>query len=94
MLFILIAFSFFMGIIYSLNVSIVSDVTTGKNQGKIFGLNNISMVVSESAALSLLGITINRNGYRSAFILVMSGFVLALVFYISYLINDRRNKIA
>jgi len=74
-------FSIALGFVYAFNVSIVSSVAAANHQGKIFGLNNIVLVVSQSISLSLFGLVINFSGYQPAFLLVMGGFLMALVFY-------------
>ncbi len=81
----LILFSIALGFVYAFNVSIVSSVAAANHQGKIFGLNNIVLVVSQSISLSLFGLVINFSGYQPAFLLVMGGFLMALVFYVMHI---------
>jgi len=82
MLIVLILFSFALGIVLALNVTIVSDTVSLANQGKIFGLNNIVMVLSQSLALSLIGSLISLSGYNLAFVFVAAGFAVAIVFFV------------
>lgn len=85
--------SFSVGIIYALNVSIVSDTATSENQGKIFAVNSIVMVVSESLSLSILGNIISAGFYRSIFLTVFLGFLFSLLFYFFLILRERRDRI-
>jgi len=90
MLIVLILFSFALGIVLALNVTIVSDTVSLANQGKIFGLNNIVMVLSQSLALSLIGSLIALSGYNLAFVFVAGGFATAIVFFVISTLSHRR----
>ena len=90
MLIVLILFSFALGIVLALNVTIVSDTVSLANQGKIFGLNNIVMVLSQSLALSLIGSLIALSGYNLAFAFVAGGFAAAILFFVISTLNYQR----
>jgi len=90
MLIVLIFFSFALGIVLALNVTIVSDTVSLANQGKIFGLNNIVMVLSQSLALSLIGSLIALSGYNLAFVFVAGGFATAILFFVISTLNYQR----
>jgi MFS family permease len=87
---VLILFSFALGIVLALNVTIVSDTVSLANQGKIFGLNNIVMVLSQSLALSLIGSLIALSGYNLAFAFVAGGFAAAIVFFVISTLSHRK----
>jgi len=89
----LIVLSFSVGVIYALNVSIVSDTVTSENQGKIFAVNSIVMVLSESLSLSILGNIISAGFYRSIFLTVFLGFLFSVLFYFFLILLERRDKI-
>jgi len=71
-------------------VTIVSDTVSLANQGKIFGLNNIVMVLSQSLALSLIGSLIALSGYNLAFVFVAGGFATAILFFVISTLNYQR----
>jgi len=85
----LFVFSIALGVVYALNMAIVSGAASSANQGKIFGANNIVLVSSQSLSLALIGFIISSAGYRGAFLLVMGGFLMALIFYVLHLLNAR-----
>ena len=82
---ILFLFSGALGIIYTMNVVIISNSVPQNYQGKIFGINNIVVVLSQTISLSLMGSVIANFGYRGAFLVPTLGMVIALFFYLLHL---------
>ncbi len=78
-------FSGALGIIYTMNVVIISNSVPQNYQGKIFGINNIVVVLSQTISLSLMGSVIANFGYRGAFLVPTLGMVIALFFYLLHL---------
>lgn len=79
---ILFLFSGALGIIYTMNVVIISNSVPQNYQGKIFGINNIVVVVSQTISLSLMGGVITAFGYRGATLVPILGMIIALFFYL------------
>ena len=66
------------GFLQSLSVSILSSTVSPQEQGKVFGINNVVIIVAESTSVSLIGYLISARGYRWMFVTVMGGFLFAL----------------
>ena len=79
---ILFLFSGALGIIYTMNVVIISNSVPQNYQGKIFGINNIVVVLSQTISLSLMGSVIATFGYRGATLVPILGMIIALFFYL------------
>ncbi|HPZ74914.1 MAG TPA: MFS transporter [Candidatus Pacearchaeota archaeon] len=85
---ILFLFSGALGIIYTMNVVIISNSVPQNYQGKIFGINNIVVVLSQTISLSLMGSVIATFGYRGALIVPTLGMVIALIFYLLHVRSE------
>lgn len=86
---ILFLFSGALGIIYTMNVVIISNSVPQNYQGKIFGINNIVVILSQTISLSLIGSIIATFDYRSFLLIPILGMTTALIFY---LLHVRKEK--
>lgn len=79
------------GFLYALNPSILSTMVSETDQGKVFGINSVIMVVSQSISISLVGSVIDSKGYRWMFVLISFCFVLANIsaFYLTHLSTEK-----
>ncbi|OAA22184.1 MFS transporter [Kosmotoga sp. DU53] len=73
------------GFLYSLNSSILSTMVSEIDQGKVFGINSVIVVISQSISVSLIGSVIDSRGYQWMFVVISLSLVLANIsaFYIS-----------
>lgn len=80
-----IALSIATGFLYSLNSSILSTMVSEIDQGKVFGINSVIVVISQSISVSLIGSVIDSRGYQWMFVVISLSLVLANIsaFYIS-----------
>lgn len=86
---ILFLFSGALGIIYTMNVVIISNSVPQNYQGKIFGINNIVVILSQTISLSLMGSVIATFDYRSFLLIPILGMTTALIFYLLHIRKEK-----
>lgn len=72
-----------LGFFYSLSSTILSLFVSNDVQGKVFGLNNIFMILSQAISVGLVGGIIKHFGYQAMVTLGFIGFLIATVFTFS-----------